>query len=232
MPKIKTSVIIPAAGSGKRLKNETKKQFLDIQGKPLLFYTLRVFQKSKDIDEIVIVAPKNNLTLTRRDIVEKFNFSKVKCVVAGGIERQDSVKNGFDSISTDTDIVVIHDAARPLINIDLINKVVRNADKNGAAISALQITDTLKMAADGVVKNTFPRENFWRSQTPQAFKYNILNECYDRKLNEEAIFTDEAQMVEYAGFEVSLVEGWEYNIKITTNDDFKLAGFLLKEFNV
>jgi len=232
MAKIKTSAIIPAAGSGKRLKSKTKKQYLKIQGKPLLFYTLQVFQKSKNIDEIVVVAPKNELTLTRKGIVEKFKFSKVKCVVEGGIERQDSVKNGFDSISADTDIVVIHDAARPLINIDLINKVVSSAGKNGSAITALQITDTLKMAAEGVVKNTFPRENFWRSQTPQAFNYNILNECYDRKLNEEAIFTDEAQMVEYAGFEVSLVEGWEYNIKITTNDDFKLAGFLLKEFNV
>ena len=232
MAKIKTSAIIPAAGSGKRLKSKTKKQYLEIQGKPLLYYTLRVLHKSKNIDEIVIVAPKNDLTFTRKDIVEKFEFSKVKCVVEGGIERQDSVKNGFDSISTDTDIVVIHDAARPLINVDLIKKVVASAGKNGSAITALQITDTLKMAVEGVVKNTFPRENFWRSQTPQAFNYNILNECYDRKLNEEAIFTDEAQMVEYAGFEVSLVEGWEYNIKITTNDDFKLAGFLLKEFNV
>jgi len=232
MANIKTSAIIPAAGSGKRLNSKTKKQYLEIQGKPLLYYTLQVFQKSKDIDEIVIVAPKNNLTLTIRDIVEKFNFSKVKCVVAGGIERQDSVKNGFDSISTDTDIVIIHDAARPLINLELINNVVRSAVKNGAAITALQITDTLKMAADGVVKNTFPRENFWRSQTPQAFNYNILKECYDRKLSEEAIFTDEAQMIEYAGFEVSIVEGWEYNIKITTIDDFKIAGFLLKEFNV
>ena len=232
MAKIKTSAIIPAAGSGKRLRNKTKKQFLDIQGKPLLFYTLGLFQKSKDIDEIIIVAPKKDLTLTRKEIVEKYKFSKVVSVVAGGTERQDSVKNGFDSISTDTDVVVIHDAARPLINLELIHNVVSKADKNGAAITALQITDTLKMAFDGVVKNTFPRENFWRSQTPQAFKYNILNECYDRKLNEEAIFTDEAQMVEFAGFEVYLVEGWEYNIKITSNDDLKLVGFLLKEFNV
>ncbi len=232
MAKIKTSAVIPAAGSGKRLNSKTKKQYLEIQDKPLLFYTLRIFQESKDIDEIVVVAPKNDLTHTRENIVEKFGFSKVKCVVEGGMERQDSVKNGFDNISADTDIVVIHDAARPFINTELIKRVVESATQKGSAITALQITDTLKMAFDGVVKNTFPRENFWRSQTPQAFNYNILNECYDRKLIEESIFTDEAQMVEFAGFEVSLVEGLEYNIKITTNDDFKIAGFLLKEFNV
>jgi len=232
MAKIKTAAIIPAAGSGKRLNGKKKKQYLEIQDKPLLFYTLDIFQKSNDIDEIVVVAPISDLNHTKKNIIDKYGFSKVICVVEGGRERQDSVKNGFDNLTADTEIVVIHDAARPLINVSLIKKVVKSAVDNGSVITALQITDTLKMAVDGIVKNTFPRENFWRSQTPQAFKYNILNECYDRKLNEEAIFTDEAQMVEYAGFEVSIVEGWEYNIKITTNDDFKLAGFLLKEFNV
>lgn len=232
MAKIKTSAVIPAAGSGKRLNSKTKKQYLEIQDKPLLFYTLRVFQVSDDIDEIIVVAPKKDLTHTLDNIVKKFGFSKVKSVVEGGAERQDSVKNGFDAVSAGTEIVVIHDAARPVINTELINKVVESAAGNGSAISALQVTDTLKMAFDGVVKNTFPRENFWRSQTPQAFNYNILKECYDRKLIDESIFTDEAQMVEFAGFEVSLVEGLQYNIKITTNDDFKLAGFLLKEFNV
>ena len=156
----------------------------------------------------------------------------MKSVVTGGRERQDSVKMGFDGLTPDTDIVVIHDAARPLINTALIKEVVEKAADKGSAIAAVQVKDTLKMAADGVVKNTFPRESFWRAQTPQAFNYNILNECYERKLNEEAIFTDEAQMVEYAGFEVNIVEGLEYNIKITTSDDFKLAGFLLRELNV
>jgi len=114
----------------------------------------------------------------------------------------------------------------------MIDKVIQSAKDNGSTIVAVPVTDTLKMALDGVVKNTFPRENFWRAQTPQAFNYNILHECYDRKLNEEAIFTDEAQMVEYAGFEVNIVEGLEYNIKITTNEDFILAGFLLNEIYV
>lgn len=232
MANIKTSAIIPAAGSGKRLKGNKKKQYLEIQDKPLLFYTLRVFQNSPDINEIVLVAPKSDLNHTKKNIVEKYGFSKVSCVVEGGSERQDSVKNGFDNVADDTDIVVIHDAARPLINDSIIKRVVNSARENGSSITALQITDTLKMAVNGVVKNTYPRENFWRSQTPQAFRYSILNECYERKLNEEAIFTDESQMVEYAGFEVSVVDGWEYNIKITTNEDFKLAGFLLKEFDV
>jgi len=232
MANLKTSAIIPAAGSGKRLNNKQQKQYLEIQGKPLLFYTLQIFQKSDRIDEIVVVAPKDNIEHTRKKIVEKFNFSKVKCVVEGGEERQDSVHYGFKNVSPDMDIVVIHDAARPLINIDLLDKVIQSAKDNGSAIAAVPVTDTLKMVLDGVVKNTFPRENFWRAQTPQAFNYNILHECYDRKLNEEAIFTDESQMVEYAGFEVNLVEGWEYNIKITTDEDFILAGFLLNEINV
>jgi 2-C-methyl-D-erythritol 4-phosphate cytidylyltransferase len=232
MANLKTSAIIPAAGSGKRLNNKQKKQYLEIHGKPLLFYTLHIFQKSEHIDEIVIVAPKGNIEHTRKKIVDKFNFHKVKCVVEGGEKRQDSVLNGFNNVSPDTDIVVIHDAARPLINIDMIDKVIQSAKDNGSTIAAVPVTDTLKMALDGVVKNTFPRENFWRAQTPQAFNYNILHECYDRKLNEEAIFTDEAQMVEYAGFEVKIVEGLEYNIKITTNEDFILAGLLLNEINV
>jgi 2-C-methyl-D-erythritol 4-phosphate cytidylyltransferase len=232
MANLKTSAIIPAAGSGKRLNNKQKKQYLEIQGKPLLFYTLQIFQKSDHIDEIVIVAPKDKIEHTRKKIVEKFNFGKVKCVVEGGEERQDSVQKGFKNVSPYMDIVVIHDAARPLINIDLLDKVIQSAKDNGSAIAAVPVTDTLKMALDGVVKNTFPRENFWRAQTPQAFNYNILHECYDRKINEEAIFTDESQMVEYAGFEVNLVEGWEYNIKITTNEDLILAGFLLNVINV
>lgn len=232
MAKIKTAAVVPAAGSGKRLDSKKKKQYLDIQGKPLLFYTLNALQNSNDIDEIVVVAPRGDLTHTRKNIVGKFNFEKVISVVAGGSERQDSVKKGFEAISADTDIVLIHDAARPLLNEILIKEVISVAEEKGSAIAAVSIKDTLKMAADGIVRNTFPRENFWRAQTPQAFNYNILNECYERKLDEEAIFTDEAQMVEYAGFEVNIVEGPEYNIKVTTPDDFKLAGFLLSNSNV
>ena len=232
MAKIKTAAVIPAAGSGKRLKSKNKKQFMEIGGKPLLYYTLRVFQDCKNIDEIVVVAPKGDITRTRKDIVEKFAFTKVKSVVKGGTERQDSVKIGFDALSPDTDIVVIHDAARPLINKALIDNVVNVAAEKGSAITAVRVTDTLKMAVNGVVKNTFPRENFWRAQTPQAFNYGILSECYDRKLNEEAVFTDEAQMLEYAGFEINIVEGIEQNIKITGSSDFKLATLLLREFNV
>ena len=232
MAKIKTAAVIPAAGSGKRLKSKNKKQFMEIGGKHLLYYTLRVFQDCKNIDEIVVVAPKGDITRTRKDIVEKFAFTKVKSVVKGGTERQDSVKIGFEALSRDTDIVVIHDAARPLINKRLINSVVNVAAEKGSAIAAVRVTDTLKMAVNGVVKNTFPRENFWRAQTPQAFDYAILNECYDRKLNEEAVFTDEAQMLEYAGFEINIVEGIEQNIKITDSSDFKLASLLLREFNV
>lgn len=229
MANTKTSAIIPAAGSGRRLNNKQKKQYIEIWDKPLLFYPLDAFHKSEKVDEIVVVAPGSDIKYTREDIVDKYSFGKVKCVVEGGSERQDSVKAGFQNISRDTDIVVIHDAARPVINTGLIERVILSAIENGCAISAVPVTDTLKMAVNGIVRNTFPRENFWRSQTPQAFRYEVLFECYEKKLDEEAVFTDEAQIAEYAGFVVSIVEGSEQNIKITDTNDFKLAEFLLKE---
>ena len=232
MANFKTSAIIPAAGSGKRLDKKQKKQYLEIRDKPLLYYPLEVFHRSEKIDEIVIVVPREDIERTEENIVKRYDFNKVKCVVEGGAERQDSVKKGFENISDDTDVIVIHDAARPVINPRLIESVIMSAIDNDCAITAVPVTDTLKMAVDGVVKNTFPRENFWRSQTPQAFRYEVLFECYEKKLDEDAVFTDEAQIAEYAGFQVAIVEGSEQNIKITDINDFKLAEYLLKESNV
>lgn len=227
MASIFTSAIIPAAGTSTRLNQETKKQFIDICGFPLIFYPLKSFQESELIDEIVLVTSEEEIQYVEKDIVEKYSFSKVKEVVIGGALRQDSVREGFNAVSEIADFVVIHDAARPLIGPEHINNLINEAKDKNCVITAMPVKDTLKIAIDGIVKNTYPRDNFWRSQTPQVFRYEILKRCYDMGLLENAEFTDEAQLVEYAGFEVNIIVGSEYNIKITTDDDLNLAKLII-----
>ena len=123
--------------------------------------------------------------------------------------------------------MIIHDAARPFVNTGLIDSLIKEVKNKNCVISAIPVRDTLKVAVDGKVRNTYPRESFWRAQTPQAFKCAILSDCYEKDLLNGAEFTDESQLVEYAGYEVSIIEGSEYNLKITTEEDLHLAKLLM-----
>ena len=225
MGKTKTSAIIAAAGSGTRFNSNNKKQFELLSGKPVLYYSLNTLQNCKIIDEIVLVVNDDDIEWGKENIVKKYSITKVSKIIPGGKERQLSVKKGFDSLSSDTDLVFIHDAARPFITSDLIDKVVNNAKNNGSAILAIKAKDTLKLCEENnlEVEKTLPRNSVWHAQTPQVFKYEILENGYSKIDITECELTDESQLAEISGCKVNIVEGSELNIKITTREDLKLA---------
>jgi 2-C-methyl-D-erythritol 4-phosphate cytidylyltransferase len=230
MASLKTTAIIVAAGKGKRFGVGVKKQFQLLSGKPVIAHSIGCFEKSDSIGEIVLVVPEDSIDYCRKEIVEKFGFKKVTKVVPGGEERQDSVEKGFNSVSEDVDLVLIHDGVRPFVTLQLIDAVIKEAARSGAAIIAMPAKDTVKkISADGFIESTIPREFIWLAQTPQAFRYDVLKKAYGRIKGRASKFTDESSLVEEVGVRVKLVKGSLLNIKITTEEDLLLGELILKE---
>ena len=173
---MKVGAIIPAAGRGKRIGASVPKQFLEIQGKSLLHHTLTVFASCELIDYVVLVMPRTDVDETGDDWLNKYEI--VREVVIGGEQRQDSVYNGFNSLEEETGIVVVHDGVRPFTTPQMITATVEAAQQHGAAITAIPVSDTVKQAADGFVKQTVSRDGLWRVQTPQAFQYRLLKQAF------------------------------------------------------
>ena len=222
---MKVGAIITAAGQGKRIGTSVPKQFLEIQGKPLLHHTLKVFSFCKLIDYVVLVMPQADVDLIGEDWMKEYGF--VRKVVAGGERRQDSVYNGFNSIEGGTDIVVVHDGVRPFTTSKMITATVEAAQQHGAAITAIPVSDTLKQVLDGFVKQTISRDRLWRVQTPQAFRYTLLQQAFKKAKKDSYYGTDEGSLIEYLGAQVKIVSGSELNIKITRKEDLLLAESLL-----
>lgn len=227
---MKTVAIIPAGGSGKRMQGRLSKQYLSVGGKPILVHTLSVFQRSPDIDEIVLVVLEEDIQRVRQMIVKPRGISKVRHVLAGGEQRQDSVRNGLAAIGDDAEIVLIHDAVRPFVSEDLIHQAVREAEKHGAVTVGMPVKDTIKRVdQNGGVLETLDRQVLWMTQTPQAFKRSIIQEAY-RKADEDQFYgTDDASLVERMGFRVKMIAASYENIKITTPEDLLMAEFLIKK---
>jgi len=222
---MKVGAIIPAAGRGKRIGASVPKQFLKIQGKPLLHHTLTVFAFCKLIDYVVLVMPRADVDEMGEDWLNKYEI--VREVVVGGDQRQDSVYNGFNSLEEGTDIVVVHDGVRPFVTPQMITATVEAAQQHGAAITAIPVSDTVKQAADGFVKQTVPRDGLWRVQTPQAFQRRLLQQAFKKAKKDSYYGTDEGSLVEYLGKRVKIVPGSELNIKITRKEDLALGESLL-----
>ena len=222
---MKVGAIIPAAGRGKRIGASVPKQFLKIQGKPLLHHTLTVFASCKLIDYVVLVMPRADVDEMGEDWLNKYEI--VREVVVGGEQRQDSVYNGFNSLEEGTDIVVVHDGVRPFTTPQMITATVEAAQQHGAAITAIPVSDTVKQAADGFVKQTVSRDGLWRVQTPQAFQYGLLQQAFKKAKKDSYYGTDEGSLVEYLGERVKIVPGSELNIKITRKEDLVLGESLL-----
>ena len=221
------SAIITAGGRGVRFGDAAPKQFAALGGKPLLAHSVETFSSLDIIGEIVLVAPEDWIGHAEREIAG-IPGSKVSRVVPGGPERQHSVENGFNALSGSPDIVVIHDGVRPFAEPSLIEEVIREASVHGAALAALPAGDTVKKAGpSGLVESTIPRDTLWLAQTPQAFKYSLLKEAFDRARAEGFVATDEALLVERIGGSVKLVAGSPYNIKITTREDLVLGELIL-----
>ena len=222
---MKVGVIIPAAGRGKRIGASIPKQFLEIQGRPLLHHTLTVFASCKLIDYVVLVMPRADVNEVGKDWINKYKI--VQEVVVGGEQRQDSVYNGFNSLEKGTDIVVVHDGVRPFTTPQMITATVEAAQQYGAAITAIPVSDTVKQAADGFVKQTVSRDGLWRVQTPQAFQHGLLQQAFKKAQKDSYYGTDEGSLVEYLGERVKIVPGSELNIKITRKEDLVLGESLL-----
>ena len=214
--------VIPAGGQGTRLGGTVPKQFQTLRGKPILHYTLRTFQESGLIDSLVLVVPEKELESACADWLERPPV--VKQVVVGGEKRQDSVFNGYQALPTDTDIVLVHDGVRPFLSKGMIQETIHVAGKFGAAITAISVHDTLKQVdVSGLVQRTVERDGLWRVQTPQAFRYDLLGEAFRKAQADSFYGTDEGALIEYLGQEVRVVNGSEWNIKITRPEDLVLG---------
>jgi len=214
---MKVSAIIPAAGSGERFGEE--KQFKLLSGRPLFFHTLKLFLQSDYIDEIIVAVPGANVGSTHRDVLSMSAGKPVK-VVAGGTRRQDSVKNGIDVSDSHSTLVCIHDAARPFVTEDLIQRSISACEFADGAVVGIPSKDTVKFSENGLVKETLDREKIWLAQTPQCFHKNKLLQALYYAETENLTGTDESALMEAMGFSIKLVEGDSNNFKITTKDDW------------
>ena len=220
--------LVPAAGRGLRMGGAVPKQFLSLGGEPLVVHSLRVLQSSRAIDEIILAVPEADLDYCTNDLMKRYGFSKVKKVVPGGLERQDSVRHALEHVPGKTEIVLVHDAVRPFLTGQMVDDVIAAAEKHGAAIIALPMRDTVKqVGSDHVVQRTVDRRSLWLAQTPQAFRRQWLQEAHRKAHVEEVRATDDAFLVEWLGHPVAVVEGSGENIKVTRPEDMVIGEAIL-----
>ncbi len=240
---MKVIVIIPAAGLGTRMTASSataqgkapSKQFIELEGAPILVHTLRKFTACAEVDEIVIAMRKAEAEAFQAEL-QKHGLKKAIRIVEGGEHRQHSVANAIASLkASDEDIVLVHDAVRPFVDGETIANVIAAVQKYGAAIAGVPAIDTIKQVertADGaVITATIPREHIVQAQTPQGFAYSVIKKAFDDAAADGFIGTDEASLLERAGQRVHVVMGSQRNIKITTPGDLELAEFFVAQEN-
>lgn len=213
----KNIAIIVCSGLGTRMKTNIPKQFIKINNKPIVCYTIDKFEECKLIDEIIIVTNKDYIEYFNKEIIH--NYKKISKIIEGGKERLNSVYNGLNAIEDKESIVLIHDGVRPFIKNQNLIQIIEQTKIHNACILAVKVKDTVKICTNGFIENTPNRENIWLAQTPQAFKYNILKTCYDKVIKNNVFVTDDASVLEKCGYKVKILEGSYDNIKITTKED-------------
>ena len=220
---MKTSAIITAAGSGSRMKAPVPKPFLELGDRPLLLWAVEAFQQSRLVDEIVIVVGEADMDRTKAMVTFR-DMNKVIAVVPGGAKRQESVANGLEKISADSDIVLVHDGARPFVTGELIQAIIEQVLEKGAAVPVLALHDTIKeVSAEGTIVRTLDRSMLRAVQTPQGFKTSVLRHAHQRGKEKGLCATDDAGLCESGGQGVATVPGSSENLKITTPEDFAFA---------
>ena len=224
----KVVAVVPAGGTGKRMGAGTPKQFLMLDGVPMMLHALRVLERAPGVTEVVLVVPKEERERALSEVVERYGLKKVLKVVPGGATRQESVQHGLNEVDDDVEIVVVHDAVRPFITEDRIERSIEVARQHGGAIVAVPMKDTPKQAGpDRLIQRTLDRTDLWLAQTPQTFRRALVVEAYRKAAIAHVHATDDAALVERLGHTVAIVEGsWE-NIKITTPEDMILAEAIL-----
>jgi 2-C-methyl-D-erythritol 4-phosphate cytidylyltransferase len=220
--------LVPAAGRGLRMGGSVPKQFLSIGGEPLIVQSLRILQAAPVVGQIILAVPSADIEYCEKEIVSRHRFTKVTKVIAGGAERQDSVRHALAQVSSDTDIVLIHDAVRPFVTQRMVEEVVAAARKEGAAIIALPMRDTVKQVrTDGIIERTVDRAPLWLAQTPQAFRWDWIETAHRKAYAEGVRATDDAFLVEWLGYSVAVVEGSGENIKVTRPEDMVIGEAIL-----
>lgn len=221
--------VVLAAGNGKRMGGPVAKQFLEVNGKPLIFYALDTMETSKVIDQVVLVVPEESIEYVKKGILEKYSLNKVVRVVAGGKERYDSVRNALRFIEKDT-YIFIHDGARALVSEEILKRGLEQVEVCGACVAAVPVKDTIKRVdQDGFAVETPERSTLWTVQTPQVFAGEIIKEAYEA-LPQTANVTDDAGVVEwYGNAKVKMYLGEYTNLKVTTPEDMILMKSFLKK---
>src|SRR3989338_6686530 len=227
-------VIIAAAGKSTRMGANSNKVFLPLLGKPIIYHTIRIFENCNSVDSITIVVQKEDIEKIN-NIKNNNNFKKIKNIVDGGIERQDSVYNGLMAIKNlsnnidNEDIIIVHNGSNPLVKEDEINECIENTKQYGAAVVGFPVKDTLKEAKEGIIIKTVDRTNLWQMQTPQAIKHGLFLRAFENAKNKNLKFADDASLVEALGQKVKIIKCSNENIKITTPEDLVIAeGIMMK----
>jgi len=222
---MKYRVIIPAAGQGKRMNAGKNKQFIELDGVPVIIHTLRVFDADPLCEGIILVVNEQD-QLFFQHLISEYGVQKISEMVIGGQERQHSVYNGLQKLQ-DHEVVLIHDGARPFVEQDKIHELVDVVQKEQAAVLAVQMKDTVKRAVDGYAVETVERSSLWSVQTPQAFLVPVIQHAHEVARQQGFLGTDDASLVEYIEKKVAIVEGRYHNIKLTTQEDLLYAEAIL-----
>ena len=230
---MKVCVILPAAGRGTRMRREkagtSRKQFMLLEGAPILIHTIRKFLRCPSVTEIVVALRPEDLDWAR-GLVHQEHPSKPVRFVEGGESRQQSVENALASLALDTDLVAVHDAVRPFIDSELVEKVIAEAAHTGAAIVGIVPVDTVKRVHKNKIRATLPREHLVLAQTPQVFRFDLIRRAFEMARQDNFFGTDEASLIErLEQVEVSVVQGSDRNLKITKPTDMELARLFLSE---
>ncbi|MCR8636331.1 2-C-methyl-D-erythritol 4-phosphate cytidylyltransferase [Paenibacillus radicis (ex Xue et al. 2023)] len=224
----KLAVVVVAAGKGSRMKTEESKQYLQLSGKPILVYTLTLFERIEQVDTVVLVTGADDVDRCS-GYIEQFALSKVKHVVSGGKERQDSVYKGLEVLGSDVEWVMVHDGVRPFASVEHVLACWRKAMEAEAAVLAVPVKDTIKIVNnEGKIESTPDRRSLWAIQTPQAFRLSLLKLAYEQAEKDGFAGTDDAMLVERIGTPVQVVESDYYNIKITTPEDLPWAEWIIQ----
>ncbi len=233
----RTAAIVLAAGQGKRMNSPVAKQFMELEGRPLVVHSLQAFEDCPAVDTVILVTGAGEISYCREEVTERYGLKKVSAVIAGGAERYDSVFAGLEELRRagfpEDGAVLIHDGARPLVSEELILRAVDGAEQFHACAAAVPVKDTIKTAdADGFCSGTLKRSELWQIQTPQAFLFGLIHHAYKKMFSGEEYrkdVTDDAMVVEkMTDRKVRLIAGDYSNIKVTTPEDMAVAAALMK----
>lgn len=216
-------VIIVAAGTGSRMKANINKQFIKLNDKEIITYTIEKFYNNKNINDIVIVVKEDEVEFFKKEILVKYNFNNIK-IAYGGKERQDSVYNGIKVLDKNCKYVLVHDGARPFVNEDIINRSLEEVQKYKSVVVGVPVKDTIKVVNNNnYIVDTPNRSTLWSVQTPQTFDYSVIKMAYEDAFDNNFYGTDDAMLVERIGYTVKMIYGSYNNIKVTTTEDIDIG---------